>query len=115
MRENLVIGGGLAGAMVALRLAAAGRDVLLIEKERGAHHKVCGEFLSPEAVAYLRQAGVDPLHLGATPISKLRIIRQSPGSRNRTAVLRALGLAQRSRCGLARTRRESTGATFARA
>ena len=73
MRENLVIGAGLAGAMVALRLAAAGRDVLVLEKERDAHHKVCGEFLSPEAVTYLRQAGVDPLHLGATAITKLRI------------------------------------------
>ena len=73
MRENLVIGGGLAGAMVALRLAAAGRDVLLIEREQGAHHKVCGEFLSPEAIAYLRQAGVDPVQLGATPVSKLRV------------------------------------------
>ncbi len=73
MRDNLVIGGGLAGAMVGLRLAAAGRDVLLIEKERGTHHKVCGEFLSPEAVAYLRQAGVDSLRLGAAAISKLRV------------------------------------------
>jgi flavin-dependent dehydrogenase len=73
MRENLVIGGGLAGAMAALRLAAAGRDVLLIEKERGAHHKVCGEFLSPEAVEYLRQAGVDPERLDAAVVDRLRV------------------------------------------
>ena len=73
MRENLVIGGGLAGAMAALRLAAAGRDVLLVEKERGAHHKVCGEFLSPEAVEYLRQAGVDPVRLGAAVVDRLRV------------------------------------------
>lgn len=71
-RENLVIGGGLAGAMAALRLAAAGRDVVLVEKERNDSHKVCGEFLSPEAVAYLHQAGVDPLLLGATAIEQLR-------------------------------------------
>lgn len=71
-RENLVIGGGLAGAMAALRLAAAGRDVVLVEKERNDLHKVCGEFLSPEAVAYLHQAGVDPLLLGATAIEQLR-------------------------------------------
>lgn len=72
-RENLVIGGGLAGAMAGLRLAAAGRDVVLLEKERGAHHKVCGEFLSPEAVGYLRQAGVDPVGLGAAAVEKLRV------------------------------------------
>jgi flavin-dependent dehydrogenase len=73
MRENLVIGGGLAGAIAALRLAAAGRDVLLVEKQQGAHHKVCGEFLSPEAVGYLRQGGVDPLRLGAAVVDKLRV------------------------------------------
>ena len=44
--DHLVIGGGPAGSMVAIRLAAAGRDVVLIERERAAHHKVCGEFLS---------------------------------------------------------------------
>ena len=53
--DNLVIGGGLAGSMVAIRLASAGRSVTLLEKERSANHKVCGEFLSPEAVDYLRQ------------------------------------------------------------
>ncbi len=73
MRENVVVGGGLAGAMAALHLAAAGRDVVLLEKERGPHHKVCGEFLSPEAVGYLHQAGIDPMRLGAQPIEKLRL------------------------------------------
>src|SRR5437763_9439759 len=59
--------------MAALRLSAAGRQVVLLEKERAAHHKVCGEFLSAEAVAYLRMAGVDPLGLGAAPIEALRV------------------------------------------
>jgi menaquinone-9 beta-reductase len=71
--DNLVIGGGLAGGMTAVRLAAAGRDVVLVERERTAHHKVCGEFLSPEAVEYLRGAGVDPVSLGAVPIENLRL------------------------------------------
>ncbi|MFY9854594.1 MAG: NAD(P)/FAD-dependent oxidoreductase [Terracidiphilus sp.] len=71
--DNLIIGGGLAGSMLAIRLAAAGCSVTLLEKERTAHHKVCGEFLSPEAVAYLRQAGVEPLDLGAATIRHLRL------------------------------------------
>lgn len=71
--DHLVIGGGLAGSMVAIRLAAAGRGVTLLEKEPAAHHKVCGEFLSPEAVQYLRQAGVEPLALGAATIRFLRL------------------------------------------
>lgn len=71
--DHLVIGGGPAGSMVAIRLAAAGHKVTLVEKERAAHHKVCGEFLSPEAVAYLRQVGVEPLNLGASTIRRVRL------------------------------------------
>jgi menaquinone-9 beta-reductase len=71
--RNLVIGGGPAGSMLAIRLAAAGRDVVLLEKERTAHHKVCGEFLSREAHDYLRQVGIDPIALGATTIHSVRL------------------------------------------
>jgi flavin-dependent dehydrogenase len=59
--------------MLAMRLAAAGRQVTLLEKEYSAHHKVCGEFLSPEAIEYLRQARVEPLDLGAATIRYLRV------------------------------------------
>lgn len=69
--EHLVIGGGLAGSMLAMRLAAAGREVVLLEREREAHHKVCGEFLSREAIEYLRHAGIDPLELGARAIDRV--------------------------------------------
>lgn len=75
---HLIIGGGLAGSMAGLRLAQAGREVTILERERGAHHKVCGEFLSREAVAYLEQAGLDLLALGAQPIHRVRL---SAGSR----------------------------------
>jgi flavin-dependent dehydrogenase len=92
--ENLLIGGGLAGAMTALRLAAAGREVLLVEREQKPQHKVCGEFLSPEAVDYLRQAGVDPVRLGAVTIDRLRVAAM--GRVVETALpFRALSLSRR--------------------
>jgi flavin-dependent dehydrogenase len=75
--DHLVIGGGLAGSMVAIRLAAAGRRITLLEKENSAHHKVCGEFLSCEAVDYLRQAGIEPLSLGAATIRRVRVSAKS--------------------------------------
>ena len=53
-----VIGGGLAGASTALRLAQAGKVVTLFEKAKGAHHKVCGEFISYEGQTMLRRLGV---------------------------------------------------------
>ena len=66
-----MIGGGLAGASVAALLAEAGRDVVVIEREVGAHDKVCGEFLSREAVLYLTTLGIDLPALGAVPIGSL--------------------------------------------
>jgi flavin-dependent dehydrogenase len=71
--DHLVIGGGPAGSMAAIRLAAAGRDVVLIERERAARHKVCGEFLSREAAHYLHQLGIDLRNLGAESIRTLRL------------------------------------------
>jgi flavin-dependent dehydrogenase len=75
--EHVVIGGGPAGSMAACLLAEAGHKVTLLERERGAHHKVCGEFLSREAVQYLHRIGVSPDALGASPI---RIVRLSSGT-----------------------------------
>jgi flavin-dependent dehydrogenase len=75
MRDALVIGGGVAGAALARHLASAGRDVLLLERRSGPHDKVCGEFLSGEAVLYLRQLGLDPLALGAVPVENVAVTR----------------------------------------
>ncbi len=72
MTEIVIVGGGLAGAAAAIHLARAGRDVTLIEKETAAHDKVCGEFLSHEAVGYLSALGVDLDTLGAVPIDRVR-------------------------------------------
>ena len=77
-REAVVIGGGLAGAAVAKRLGEAGRDVVLIEREPEAHDKVCGEFLSFEAVHYLRRLGIDPPALGAVPIEAVSLAAGGP-------------------------------------
>ncbi len=68
-----ILGGGLSGAAAAILLAQAGRSVTLIEGQATAHHKVCGEFLSTEALRYLRMLGVDPLALGAVPITHVRL------------------------------------------
>jgi flavin-dependent dehydrogenase len=73
--ETLIIGGGLAGAALAIALAQAGREVMLLEKEPETHHKVCGEFLSREAVHYLYALGLDLDALGAVVVDRLRLVR----------------------------------------
>ena len=70
--EVLVVGGGPAGCTAAIQLARAGRQVLLVEREREPAHKVCGEFLSGEALIYLQQLGIDLASLGAIPIRSVR-------------------------------------------
>jgi len=73
--DALVIGGGPAGASLATLLARAGRSVEVIEKSAAAHDGLCGEFLSGEAIRYLRLLGVDPGELGASPIHNIRLAR----------------------------------------
>lgn len=71
--ETLVVGGGLAGCAAAITLAEAGRLVTLVEREATPKHKVCGEFLSGEALTYLPRLGVDVAALGAVPIDSVRL------------------------------------------
>jgi len=53
-----VVGAGPAGSAAAAALAARGRRVLLLEKDRLPRRKVCGEFLSGRAVPSLERLGV---------------------------------------------------------
>jgi flavin-dependent dehydrogenase len=80
----LVIGGGLAGSGLAVSLAGVGRPVMLIERETRPHHKVCGEFISTEAMLYLRDLGLNLASLGAVPVDRLCMFS---GNRQTTAHL----------------------------
>jgi flavin-dependent dehydrogenase len=71
--DVLIVGGGLAGSAAAIKLAQADRGITLVEKESRPHNKVCGEFLSHEALIYLKHLGVDPIALGAVPITSVRL------------------------------------------
>lgn len=74
--EVLNAGGGPAGSAAAIVLARAGRNVVLVERESQAQHKVCGEFLSQEALTYLRSLGVDVDGMGAVAIRSVRLACQ---------------------------------------
>jgi menaquinone-9 beta-reductase len=73
MPTVMIIGGGVAGAAAAVRLARAGREVVLLEREPGPHDKVCGEFLSYEAIDALERLEIDLTALGAAPVEHLAV------------------------------------------
>lgn len=81
--EIIIVGGGLAGLTAARELATSGREVVVFEKQKLPHHKVCGEYLSREVVPYLAQIGV-PLE-DAPSID--RLVLSSPGGRSLTCQL----------------------------
>ena len=69
----LILGGGVAGCAAAIALARKGQQVTLIEREPTPRHKVCGEFLSGEALEDLHLLGIDVASLGAVPIDHVRL------------------------------------------
>jgi len=71
--EALILGGGVAGCAASIALARNGRSVTLIEREPTPRHKVCGEFLSGEALEDLHALGIDVASLGAVPINYVRL------------------------------------------
>jgi geranylgeranyl reductase family protein len=61
--DVLVVGGGPAGSSVAVRLAAAGHDVTVVEQRSTAGVKACGDTVTPRAVAELAELGIHPVDL----------------------------------------------------
>lgn len=57
--DVIVVGGGPAGASTAHYLASAGVDVLLLDKASFPRDKICGDGLTPRAVAELIRMGID--------------------------------------------------------
>lgn len=68
--DTAVVGGGPAGCSAAITLAERGAKVVLFEAKTYPHHKVCGEFLSPECIDILESLGLLPAlwALHPTPI-----------------------------------------------
>jgi menaquinone-9 beta-reductase len=93
--EIAIVGGGPAGSTAAWSLAKAGRAVRLFERDAEPRHKICGEFVSIEAQAVLRDMGIDPAALGAPPITRLWLVHD-----RRVAEIalpfRAVGLTRRA-------------------
>ncbi|HEV8582308.1 MAG TPA: NAD(P)/FAD-dependent oxidoreductase [Thermoanaerobaculia bacterium] len=58
--DLLVVGGGPAGLATAIRARLAGLDTVVLDRSHPPIDKACGEGLMPDAVARLREIGVEP-------------------------------------------------------
>jgi flavin-dependent dehydrogenase len=104
----LIIGGGPAGSAAAITLASAGYRPVLVERATGPTDKVCGDFLSTDAIQRVQALGVDLIALGAAPILRIRLIH---GERTAEATLPfpAYGLSRRTFDAALQSRAESAG------
>lgn len=68
-RDVVIVGAGPAGSAAATALAHYGWDVLLLERDTFPRHKVCGEFLSPEAQTTLRTLHLHDAVAAAGPVA----------------------------------------------
>jgi flavin-dependent dehydrogenase len=79
--DAVVVGAGPAGSAAATVLARGGRKVLLLEKDVFPRHKVCGEFLSADALPSLDRIGARERVLRATGERMTRGTLHLPGGR----------------------------------
>ncbi|HKG26009.1 MAG TPA: NAD(P)/FAD-dependent oxidoreductase [Thermomicrobiales bacterium] len=83
--EVVVVGGGPGGSAVAGCLAAAGHDVLLLDKARFPRHKACSEYVNPEAVRILDRLGAGEAVRARGPHRFNRMVVHAPGGGRFTA------------------------------
>ena len=111
--QALIVGGGPAGAAVAIALARGGAAPVLIDRSPGDRDVVCGGFLGWDALASLRLQGLDPADLGARPIHRLRLSARGRIV-ERTLPRAAAGLSRRRLDAALLSMAESAGATILR-
>jgi flavin-dependent dehydrogenase len=60
LRKIVIIGGGLAGLISSIQLIRSGIPCVVIEKKSYPFHRVCGEYISNEALPFLKTSGLYP-------------------------------------------------------
>jgi flavin-dependent dehydrogenase len=96
--DAAVLGAGIAGSSLAKALADKGWETLLLDRQSFPRHKVCGEFLSPEAQGTLQALGISESvkSLGPSMIERIRLIFENGAEVNIPLPSAAWGLSRYS-------------------
>lgn len=74
MFDVLIVGGGLAGLVNAIRLGRQGFQVAVFEQNTYPFHRVCGEYISNETLSFFRSdLKINPFDFGAIPITHFKL------------------------------------------
>jgi flavin-dependent dehydrogenase len=73
LKKVAIIGGGLAGLISGIELSKKGVPCLLFEKRNYPLHRVCGEYISNEALPYLKRTDLFPEKFNPPVINRFQI------------------------------------------
>jgi len=76
-KKIIIMGGGLAGLTCSILLQKAGFEVTVFEKKRYPFHRVCGEYVSNEALPFLESLEISLLDLKPSQINRLSLTTES--------------------------------------
>jgi len=102
--DVVIVGAGPAGSSLAIRLATAGRNVLLVEQKKFPREKLCGEFISPECLEHFGELGVSSVLDLAGPASLSKTVFYSSTGRPLPILAEWLGSSHTNAIGISRSR-----------
>lgn len=73
MKTVAIVGGGIGGLLTSIQLVKAGIRCQLFEKKRYPFHRVCGEYISNEAVPFLESQGLFPHQFNPPRITRFQL------------------------------------------
>lgn len=73
MKNVIIIGGGISGLLTAIQLINAEIPCSVIEKKNYPFHRVCGEYVSNEALPFLKSLGLFPSQLDPPRIGRFQL------------------------------------------
>ncbi|WP_207533648.1 NAD(P)/FAD-dependent oxidoreductase [Desertivirga arenae] len=89
-----IVGGGLAGLVCSIILSRNGFPVTLFEKKTYPFHRVCGEYISNEVIAFLKSLEIDLYRFNGAKITELAISSVSGRTFKTSLDLGGLGLSR---------------------